>query len=898
MTQDNVTPPPEDASTQPAPFDSGGHRWVGNYRLLRKVGEGGMGEVWEAEQSRPLRRRVAVKLIRGGLEGRECAARLESERQALALMDHPNIAKVFDAGATPDGRPYFVMEYVPGVPITQHCDTHRLSLNDRVRLFLQVCAGVQHAHQKAIIHRDLKPSNILVSIRDGNAEPKIIDFGVAKATAQPLTDRTLCTQLGQVIGTPEYMSPEQAEMTGQDVDTRSDVYSLGAVLYELLVGARPFDTEKLRQSGFDEARRTIREVDPPRPSTRVSSLGDQGPRSARDRSTTPRALVTELSGDLDWVVMKALEKDRARRYGSPAELAADLERHLKNQPILARPPSTRYRLGKFVRRHRVGVAAAGAILAALLAGITAATWGLVRARRAEEVATLEAATAQQVSDFLVALFRVNDPWQAKGEKLSARDIVDRGAAEVRLKLADQPRVRARLLGTIGSVYANLGMYEQGRPLVEEALEIAKRERDRGTSLTAGALTELASIDERTGDYAAAEARLRESVALTLKLRGPDHVDTAARLFRLGVVLWREGKYAEGESLTVAAKDIYARSDGDRRENIALCLNNLSNYHARRGEGRATKEMRQEALALLRSVHGDTHPAIATALQNLTGFGGPPEEDEARIVEARAILVKVYGEEHPETMDCVINLAEHWLTFGKVDSAETALRRVLPVAERTLGPEHPLTLHALVDLGWVYRARGDYAKAEGYYRETAVRRRRSLGPEHPDAIRATWQVGRLLVWQGKFEEAETSGREGLAIARRALEPQDEELASTLLYYGLAVLGRGRAAEAEAPLREAADIRGRVLLPVEWARSYSRAALGAALASQGRFGEAESLLVGAGEALLTEDEEVAGPERRFVLERIVELYREWNGASPRSDRQANGLRWRRILETSPA
>src|SRR5512137_388222 len=340
---------------------------IGPYHLLQKIGEGGMGEVWVAEQHKPIHRRVALKLIKAGMDTRQVIARFESERQALALMDHPAIAKVFDAGETAEGRPYFVMEYVQGIPITAYCDQNRLTTQERLDLFRRVCEGVQHAHQKAIIHRDLKPSNILVAIQDGIAVPKIIDFGVAKAVAQSLTERTMYTELGVLIGTPEYMSPEQAEMTGQNIDTRTDVYSLGAILYELLVGALPFDPKELRRAGFDEIRRKIREVDPPKPSTKLSTMGEASTTQAQNRRTEGPALIRQLRGDLDWITMKALEKDRTRRYGSPSDLEADIDRYLHNQPIVARPPSTVYKAGKFVRRHRFGVGVASAVAMLLIA---------------------------------------------------------------------------------------------------------------------------------------------------------------------------------------------------------------------------------------------------------------------------------------------------------------------------------------------------------------------------------------------------------------------------------------------------------------------------------------------------------------------------------------------------
>ena len=342
-------------------------RTIGPYHLLQQIGEGGMGEVWVAEQHKPIHRRVALKLIKAGMDTKQVIARFESERQALAMMDHPAIAKVYDAGETDEGRPYFVMEYVQGIPITTYCDQNRLTTQERLELFRHICEGVQHAHQKAIIHRDLKPSNILVAMQDGVAVPKIIDFGVAKATAQSLTERTMYTELGVMIGTPEYMSPEQAEMTGQNVDTRTDVYSLGAILYELLVGALPFDPKELRRAGFDEIRRKIREEDPPKPSTKLSTMGDASTTQAQNRRMERPALIRQIRGDLDWITMKALEKDRTRRYGSPSEMAADIERYLHHQPIVARQPSTAYKAKKFVRRHRIGVGVAASIAMLLVA---------------------------------------------------------------------------------------------------------------------------------------------------------------------------------------------------------------------------------------------------------------------------------------------------------------------------------------------------------------------------------------------------------------------------------------------------------------------------------------------------------------------------------------------------
>ena len=366
---------------------------VGPYRILEVLGEGGMGIVYLAEQIEPIRRRVALKHIKFGMDTKQIIARFESERQALALMSHENVAKVLDAGSTDNGRPYFVMEYVPGIPITDYCDRHKLTMPQRLQLFVPVCNAVQHAHQKGIIHRDIKPSNILVMLQDGRPIPKIIDFGVAKATERHLTEKTLFTEHGQLIGTPEYMSPEQAEMTPLDVDTRTDIYALGVVLYELLTGVLPFDRKTLRAAGYAEIRRIIREVEPMRPSTRLSTMGDDSTALSQKRQTDPRSLVRQLRGDLDWITMKALEKDRTRRYATASELAADIERHARHEPVLAGPPSLAYRLTKLIRKHRVHIAVGACVVLAAATSIMLVA--NVARGRAERVTRLIASGVQE-----------------------------------------------------------------------------------------------------------------------------------------------------------------------------------------------------------------------------------------------------------------------------------------------------------------------------------------------------------------------------------------------------------------------------------------------------------------------------------------------------------------------
>src|SRR6202451_723284 len=399
---------------------------IGLYRLLQKIGEGGMGEVWLAEQKEPVRRRVAIKLIKAGMDTREVVARFESERQALALMDHPAIAKVLDAGSTPQGAPYFAMEYVAGVAITAYCDNHRLSTRERLELFMHVCEGVQHAHQKAIIHRDLKPSNILVTEVDGHPAPKIIDFGVAKALTQKLTADTMFTRVGALVGTPEYMSPEQALSSNEDIDTRTDVYSLGVIFYELLAGAPPIE---LRKVAFEEFLRRVREEDPAKPSTNIRTQPPETPTDvARKRHTEPLSLAKQMRGDLDSIALKALEKERARRYGSPSDFAEDIGRYLRHEAVLAVPPSAAYRARKFARRHRPALTITAAFVLVLFVAAAVSIRQSIRANR-------EAAVAQAVNDFLqndmlaqASADRQSGTNAKTDTHLEVRTVLDRAAA--------------------------------------------------------------------------------------------------------------------------------------------------------------------------------------------------------------------------------------------------------------------------------------------------------------------------------------------------------------------------------------------------------------------------------------------------------------------------------------
>jgi serine/threonine protein kinase len=510
-------------STSASPNETQSARRIGPYRLLQLVGEGGMGEVWLAEQVEPIRRKVAIKVIKVGMDTKQVVARFESERQALALMDHAAIAKIFDGGSTLEGRPYFVMEYVAGVSITDHCDEHKLSTPQRLELFAEVCAGVQHAHQKAIIHRDLKPSNVLVSLVDGKAQPKIIDFGIAKATGYRLTEKTLFTELGAVIGTPEYMSPEQADLTNQDIDTRTDVYSLGVILYQLLTGELPFASKDLRASSYAELRRKLKDQEPPKPSTRLKTLGDGLTDTAKNRNTDSVSLQRQLKGDLDAIVMKALEKERARRYGSPAELAADIRRHLGHEPVLARPSSQGYRLQTYVRRHRLGVAV---------------TTGLVLV-----LVGFAVAMALQLKRIAAERDRAN-AWVEHAKEFAGKPQHDHSMMRGTLAPADAKTLDALLWKA--RELLNHGDFVAAEQLLRDTLVLAHRMVNSESFMTLWARNLLAEalMEQRRLDEA--EALLRETQPIAQRV-GPDFVShwTSVNLAR---VLVRHSRLDEALSV--------------------------------------------------------------------------------------------------------------------------------------------------------------------------------------------------------------------------------------------------------------------------------------------------------------------------------------------------------------
>jgi len=651
-----------------------------------------MGVVYKAEQTTPVKREVALKIIKLGMDTRQVVARFEMERQALAVMDHPSIAKVFDGGATEAGRPYFVMELVRGIPITDYCDKHRLTTRERLELFIPICQAVQHAHQKGVIHRDLKPSNVLVTVQEDKALPKIIDFGIAKAVGHGLGEWTLFTEQGQLLGTPEYMSPEQAEMSGLDVDTRSDIYSLGIMLYELLAGVLPFDAQDLRSGGIDKIQRTIRETDPPRASSRLGGSDAATTSIAERRKTDPASLFRELKGDLDWIILKAMDKDRTRRYESANGLTMDIQRYLKNEPISARPPSAGYRMKKFLGRHKMGAAAAAFVAAALVVGAAGLTIGLREAVKAKNEALQQAAKVEAINDFLRTMLSSPDPAKV-GREVKVINILDDARMKIGESFKDKPEIEASVRQTLGKTYEAIGVYERSVAELEAALDIQKRVLGPDHPDTLNTMNSLSSVLIRLGKYADAEKILRETASRQKRVLGPDHPDTIISLHNLGIVFYYQGKYPEAESVGRETLEIRTRALGEAHPHTVSSLENLAIALSGQEKREEAAEVYRQAWEKSSRINGDDHPVTLRIMHNLAcefihlqRYG----ESEALFLETLERQKKVFGPDHPDTIITMANMADLLNAMARFGEAETLSREALELEKKVFGADHPLT----------------------------------------------------------------------------------------------------------------------------------------------------------------------------------------------------------------
>lgn len=810
---------------------------IGPYKIRQQIGEGGMGEVYLAEQIAPVRRKVALKIIKLGMDSKQIVARFEAERQALAVMDHPNIAKVFEAGTTDKGRPYFVMEYVPGVPLNSYCDTERLSTNERLELFTAICGAVQHAHQKGVIHRDLKPSNILVSLQDGKPVPKIIDFGIAKAIHTPLTDSTLVTAIGEVVGTPAYMSPEQLENSQLDIDTRSDIYSLGVILFELLAGALPFDFSEYQKPG-DSLQKMIRETDPPTPSKRLQTIGDAREKIARNRRTDAGSLHKKLAGDLDWITVKAMEKDRNRRYETANGLAMDIRRYLNDEPVVARPPSAGYRISKFVRRNRLTVIAAGVAVAGLLIGFIFATAGFVRATKAEQKASREAESARQVSNFLIDLFKISDPTEAVGDTISARELLDRSAERIGAELKNEPVIQARLMHTMGKVYSEMGLFGRSKPLLDSALakqrtlletqhpELGATLHDLGyTYYQLGEfdsaqvlmeqslqifrengnhekvvqnLRQLGDVWEEKGDQEKQLNYHQESVEYAEQTIGKNNIQYAESASKLSFALANQGKYEAAEPLVREALRIAKAQVGDDHWLTSRIKIDLAWWLLDLSRNDEAVQLFNEAVETFKKIYGPEHPETAIAMSNLASTYTSLNRHEEAIAlhkQAVAIFKKRYGNVHYDVATAMNNYGRSLVLKSDYTDAEKVLWEVVSIYETLYGKDTPRPAAAYTNLGRAMLAKKKYRRAEEYLKKAVAMFTELVGDAHPVLSYPLYELAKLKTETGDFAAAEAIFRQVIALREAAFGEANEEVLQAQTAYAALLRQMNRPAAAD-------------------------------------------------------------------------------------------------------
>ncbi len=763
---------------------------VGHYKLLQQIGEGGCGVVYMAEQEEPVRRRVALKIIKLGMDTRNVMARFEAERQALAMMDHPNIAKVFDAGATETGRPYFVMELVRGIKITDYCDEAKLSIRARLDLFTQVCHAIQHAHQKGIIHRDIKPSNILVTMQDCVPVPKVIDFGIVKATGgQLLTDKTIFTAFEHFIGTPAYMSPEQAMMTSQDIDTRSDIYALGVLLYELLTGRTPFDAGELLAAGLDEMRRTIREQEPARPSTCLSTMPDNElSTTAQRRKLDAPKLVSELRGDLDCVVMKALEKDRARRYETANGLAMDIQRHLDNEPVVARPPNRFYRFQKMVRRHKFVFAAAAIVAFTLLGGILVSSWYAVRSARAEKVAENERrqaevertkareaeAESKAVNDFLQQdlLRQAGTDTQAdEGLKvdpnITLREVVDRAAARLDNRFTNQPLVEASIRMTLAEIYDVMGDPAATQRHARRAVELRERILGPDHPLTLAAMSELCSTLTGIGNPTNATALGEKTLGRLQVVLGREHPDTLKCMIHLGNAYVAAGRFNDAVTLLQEALTLQKSKLGPTNGLTLWIQHDLGYAYDVAGRVNEAVPLLEETVRAEQSVLGQDHPLTLASMVELAVVyeRAGRINDAFRLDEETLKLCKIkLGPDHPNTLTLMNSLAQAYGDAGQLDKEVALFEETLKLRQAKLGPDDPLTLASMNCLGEAYADAGRFEDALKLQKECLQRYKSKLGQDDPFTLGSMNYLAWTYQRAGKLDEALSLYQESLNLCK--------------------------------------------------------------------------------------------------------------------------------------
>jgi eukaryotic-like serine/threonine-protein kinase len=905
--------------------------FIGPYKLLQLIGEGGMGAVYMAEQEKPVRRRVALKIIKPGMDSAQVIARFEAERQALAMMDHQSIARVFDAGTTESGRPYFVMELVQGVAITQYCDNAQLNPRERLELFVPVCHAIQHAHQKGIIHRDIKPSNVLVSRCDGKPVPKVIDFGIAKATDQQLTDLTVSTAHGSVIGTLEYMSPEQAETSPLGIDTRSDIYSLGVVLYELLTNSTPLERRRLQDASYVEILTRIKDEEPPNPSTRLGGSKATLESISALRGTEPAKLVKFLRGELDWIVMKALEKDRSRRYESASSLAHDIENFLNDEPVEACPPSASYRLKKFARKHRAALATALAFAAILVLGVVASTWQAIRATQSEtraklaakranaaeersrlerdraieaegqakaegEKAKRSAAEAQAVLSFfqdqVLAAARPQGQEGGLGRDVSIRRAVEVAEPAITPAFSGQPTVEASVRNVLGQTYSYLGELTPAVEQLQRALELRK------TALGADHVETLSSQNNLASAYVAA-GRLDRAIPLferTVESRtatlGANHPDTLVTQNNFALALRDAGQWHRAIPLferTLAAETATLGADNPR---TLLTQNNLALTYRDDGQWDRAIALFEQTLKTRSAKLGPEHPDTLLTQHNLAmAFREAGQWDRAipLLEQTLASQVAQLGPDHPFTLLTQSNLGPAYLAVGQVDRAIALLETTRAARAAKLGVDHPSTLTSQNNLALAYLAAGRSQEGIALLEATLAARTAKIGADHPATLNTRYELASAFQAEGQARRAESIFRDVLDARQQKLGAEHPDVAQVLSALGANLIEQEKWPEAERLLRESLAI-WEAQRPDDWSRFDTESRLGASLLGQRRYAEAEPLLLSAYQGLNVRESRLSRsnkPRLAAALHRLVQLYTA-------QERPAEANRWQQLLD----
>ena len=778
---------------------------LGPYRMVRKLGSGGMGDVYLAERAdEEYQQQVAIKLVRSGVFSRQVQGRLRTERQILATLQHPNIARLLDGGRAPDGTPYLVMEYIDGEPIDAYCDRRRLAPEERVALVRIVCSAVQYAHQNLIVHRDLKPNNILITPQ---GVPKLLDFGIAKLLDTRHAAQTLTvTHAEYRVMTPAHASPEQVR--GDVITTSSDIYVLGVLLYELLCGRRPF---QLVGASLLDMERIICEQEAPTPSDTVTRTARESPELLADivacRSTTPARLQKYLRGDVDNIIGMAMRKDPERRYSSAEQLTTDLEHHLDSKPMLASKDTWLYRTRKFVGRHKLAVAASTAAIITLAAFATITFVQAQRIAFERDVATAERSRAEQVSSFLVELFELSDPSRSRGNQVTARELLDIGARRVSLGLADQPETRATLLGTIGTVYQSLGLYSDSVTLLEQGLQSRIKIHGPRHPAVAEALRELGDALCDRGDLSQCEARLTAALDMQRQLLGPDSLEIAPTLTAQAKLAQLRGDSEKAEQLYDQSLALYRSHGKERTTDATSVMNELAGLYSYRGQQDRAAQLYRAALDIDRQALGNDHPQIGMHLQNLAVAlheQGKLDEAAPLYQESMQILKRVLGEHHPQTIDAAANFGRFLHRRGELARAEEVLSRVVELDRQARGPRHAFVAHDLVNLGMVRLDTQEQAQAQKDFRAALDIYAETLPADHPYVASALSGLGRCLLEQNRLAEAEQTLRRAKEIAAKSFAADSPQVASANSSLGRVLMAQRRTDEAAELLRESYPI----------------------------------------------------------------------------------------------